>query len=100
MKMASKALWKGHRCHYPVRRSLARPKGRSLFGGSDPIAATLIALFTELLSGAFSGQGLLHPALLARLQVEGVPLYVLNDVLRLHFALKPTKGVLQRLTLL
>src|SRR5579863_8398405 len=59
-----------------------------------------IRLFANLFPGALSCQSLLDSALFARLQVEGVPLHVLNDVFGLNLALKPTKSVFQRLALL
>src|SRR5208282_638770 len=57
-------------------------------------------LFAHLFSGTLLRQSLLHPASLARLQVVGVTLHFLDDVLRHNLALEPTKGVLQRLSLL
>ena len=47
---------------------------------------------TNLFPGAFARQGLLHPALLSRFEIEGVAFHVFNDVLRLNFSLEPTKG--------
>jgi hypothetical protein len=38
-------------------------------------------------------QGLIHPALCIRLQVEGVRLYFPNDVFRLNLALEATESV-------
>jgi len=74
--------------------------GRSLLGGSDPICGNLILLFAKLFSGTLSRQTLLHSALRARFQVEGVTLHFFNDVFRLYLALEPPQGILDRLTLL
>ena len=65
-----------------------------------PKCCNSIVLFANLFSGTLLRQSLLHPASLARLQVVGVTLYFLNDVLRLNLAFEPTQGVLQRLALL
>ena len=59
----------------------------------------LLRSLTLSLCGSFSStlssQSLLHAALfLARLQIKGVTLHVLNDVFGLNFALKSTKSVL------
>ncbi len=54
----------------------------------------LFGFFANLLSSTLSRQGLLHPALRARLQVEGVALHFLNDVFRLNLTLESTKSVL------
>lgn len=53
----------------------------------------LIRFFANLLSSTLSRQGLLDPALRARLQIEGVALHFLNDVLGLNLALETTEGV-------
>jgi hypothetical protein len=47
-----------------------------------------------LLPVSFTSQRLLDPELLTRLEVEGVTLHFLNNVLLLDFALKAAKGVL------
>ena len=59
-----------------------------------------IPFLGNLLSGTLSRQGLLHPALFARLQVVRVPLHFQNDAFSLNLALEPTKGTLQRFALL
>ena len=64
------------------------------------MTCNLIGLSAILFSGTLSRQSLLHSALRARLQVEGVTLHFFNDVFRLNLALEPTKGILDRLTLL
>ncbi len=54
----------------------------------------------NLLPTPFSGQGLLDPLLFAGLQVEGVSLDLLDDVLLLDFSLEAAESVLDRLALL
>ena len=53
----------------------------------------LIRFFANLLSSTLSRQRLLDSALRARLQIEGVALHFLNDVLGLNLALETTEGV-------
>ena len=64
-----------------------------LLSSSNPNHGNLIMLFANLLAGTLSRQSLFHPALLARFQVVGVTLHVLDDVFRLNLALEPTQGV-------
>src|SRR6266446_8672751 len=82
------------------RRTSSGEKERPPLGSSGPNCRNLIWLSANLFSGALSRQSLLHPTLLARLQVVGVTLHFLNDFFRLNFALEPTQGVLQRFALL
>ena len=63
-------------------------------------AKNLFGLLANLFSGTLSGQRFLHPSFRARLQVEGVTLYFLNDVFCLNLALEPAQGVLDRLAFL
>jgi hypothetical protein len=73
---------------------IANRNGRPLLGSSGPNGCNLIKpLFAHLLSGTLLRQSLLHPALRARLQVEGVALNLLNDVFRLNLPLEATEGV-------
>jgi hypothetical protein len=60
----------------------------------------LILLFTSFLTAAFARQCFFHALLLARLQVKGVSLDLLDDVFLLHFALKPAQGILEGFSLL
>jgi hypothetical protein len=74
-------------------------------GSATParIVATLsisIRLFANLFPGTLSRQSLLYSALIARLQVEGVTLHFLDDVLGLNFAFESTKSILNRFALL
>src|SRR5262245_5883078 len=69
--------------------------GRYLVG-----VARLLQLAPELLAIAFARQRLLRPALVAGLQIEGVLLDVLDDVLLLNLPLESAEGALDRLTLL
>jgi hypothetical protein len=59
-----------------------------------------IRFFPAFLSSTLSRQGFLHALLLARLQIEGVTLDLLDNVFLLHFAFEATKGILQRLAFL
>ena len=56
--------------------------------------------FTRFLSAAFARQCFFHALLLARLQVEGVPLDLLDDVFLLHLALEATQCIFEGLALL
>jgi hypothetical protein len=60
----------------------------------------LIPVFANLLSGTLLGQSLLHSASLARLQVEGVALHILNDVFGHNLALEASECVFQRFAFL
>jgi hypothetical protein len=59
-----------------------------------------VAVLADLFLCPFTRQGLLHAALLSRLQVVGVPLYFLDDVFGLDFAFEPAQRVFQRLAFL
>jgi len=52
-----------------------------------------IRFFPAFLSSTLSRQRFLHALLLARLQIEGVTLDLLNNVFLLHFAFEATKGI-------
>ena len=54
----------------------------------------------HLLAAPLSGQCLLRTTLVTRLQIEGVFLNVLDDVLLLHLAFESTQGTLDRFTIL
>src|SRR5208337_138411 len=71
-----------------------------LLGSSAPLRCNLIRVLANLFPGTLLGQSLLHSASLARLQVEGVALHILNDVFGHNLALEPTQGVLQRFAFL
>ena len=75
-------------------------KGGQVGQGTAPRCRRSIRLFTNLLSGPLSRQGLLDSTLRARLQVKGVTLHFLNDVFGLNLALKPAQGILDRLAFL
>ena len=62
--------------------------------------AVLVLLATLLLAQSLPRKRFFGPALLARLHVEAVLLYFLNDVFLLHFALETAQCILKRLTLL
>ena len=75
----------------PNNGSKVKAQGRVC--DSDP-AAELVLLFASLLAAALARQRFLHSLLLARLEVKGVTLHFLNNVLLLHFALEAAQGVL------
>src|SRR5438445_618070 len=83
-----------HRCRppgealLPTSSAWPQPQGRGANCGN------FVRLAANLFSGALARQGLLHSALLARLQVVGVALHFLNDVFRLILAREPTEGIL------
>src|SRR5215510_7864862 len=60
----------------------------------------LLLLFASFLAVPFAGKRFFHALLLARLEIEGVPLHFFNNVFLLHFSLKAAQGVLQRFALL
>ena len=60
----------------------------------------LVLLFTSLFAAALARQRFLYALLLARLEVKGVTLDLLDDVLLLDLALETPQGVLKRLALL
>jgi hypothetical protein len=76
------------------RRNSSGKRKKAAAGQQRPWLSNLVGLFANLLSGALSGQGLLHPPFRTRLQVEGVTLYFLNDVFCLNLSLEPTQGIL------
>jgi hypothetical protein len=79
----------------------AQEKRRACAPAVSSRSATLVALFfARLLAIALAGERLLHALLFARLEVEGVPLHLFDDVLGLHLPLETTKGILERLTFL
>jgi hypothetical protein len=62
-------------------------------GGRDEDYSNLVRLSANLLSSTLSRQSVLHPALCARLQIEGVALHFSNDVFRLNLALEATESL-------
>jgi len=60
----------------------------------------LILFFTGLLTIAFARQSFLHATLFAGLQIEGMPLHFLNDVLLLYFTFETAQRVFKRFALL
>jgi hypothetical protein len=60
----------------------------------------LLGFAPQLLTVPLSGQCLLGPTLVTRLQVERVLLDVLDDVFLLHFPLEPSEGALNGLAFL
>ena len=62
--------------------------------GFRPAAVWLLNLPATLLPVSLTGQRLLGPELLTRLQVEGVSFDLLNNVLLLDLSLEASKGIL------
>ena len=60
----------------------------------------LFLFFPRFLAAAFTRQSFLGAPFFAGLQVEGVPLDLLDDVFLLYLALKTPKGVFQRFSFL
>ena len=83
-------------------------EGRKLFlemrikaGGKHTASpAYLLDVFVALLTVALPRQGFFRTLLLTRLQIKGVALNFLDDVLLLHFPLKTPQGALKSLTIL
>jgi hypothetical protein len=61
---------------------------------------TLVLFFTRFLSAALARQCFFYALLLARLQVKGVTLNLLDDVFLLHFAFEATQCIFEGLALL
>ena len=82
----------------PGRKQLRREEGR------HKVRATrrqhLVLFLTSFLSAPLASQRLFHSLLLARFQVKGVSLNLLDDVLLLNLAFKAAQRVLEGLTLL
>ena len=66
----------------------------------DGLRSDLLHLSPLLLAASLPCESLLRATFVARLQVEGVFLDVLDDVLLLHLPLEPTEGALDGLTFL
>ncbi len=62
--------------------------------------AALLGVTPHFLSAAFPRERLFRTPLVARLQIEGVLLDVLDGVFLLHLSLESAKGALDRLTIL
>ncbi len=68
--------------------------------GPGGLFLTLVLLFTRLFPVTLPRQCFLDALPLTRLQVEGVTLYFLNNVLLLHLPLKTTQCIFERLAFL
>src|SRR5579885_1472778 len=64
------------------------------------VGSILILLFTSLFAIPLARQRLFHAALFARLQVKGVTLHFLDDVLLLYFPLKAAQRIFERFAFL
>jgi hypothetical protein len=65
-----------------------------------PIQLHLVLLFANLLASALASESRFYALFLARFQVKGVALDLLDNVFLLHFALKAAQSVFEGLTLL
>jgi hypothetical protein len=94
---------RGYCCKTPARPyeishpGIGKTKGR--LGNGGP-AVNLVLLFASFLAAALARQCFLHSFFFARLEVEGVTLHFLDDVLLLDLSLETPQGVLQRFTFL
>jgi hypothetical protein len=74
--------------------------GRSRYAGPGCYKNCLVLLFTCLLPIPLARECFLDALTFAGLQVEGVTLYFLDDVLLLHLPLKPAQRIFERLAFL
>ena len=68
--------------------------------GKERLIPALVLFLACFFAGPLASQRGLYPLLFARLQVEGVALYLLNDVFLLHLALKAAQSILEGFSLL
>src|SRR5437868_950350 len=68
--------------------------------GKPVSTRSLRRFFAGLFAAPFAGQRLLHALLFTRLQVIRVPLYLFDDVFRLHLAFEAAERIFQRLAFL
>jgi hypothetical protein len=91
----------GPRLSYAILRARGTAVGAFLLLQQAPIAKMLLVLlFTRLFPVTFPRECFLDALPLSGLQVEGVTLYFLDDVLLLHLPLKTTQCILERLAFL
>ena len=64
------------------------------------IQEQLVLFLADLLAIPFASKRFFYALLLARFQIERMTLYFLDDVFRLHFALKPAQSIFERLAFL
>lgn len=74
--------------------------GKGVYSGPDFIAKLVALLLARLLPAALACNGFFHAFLFARLEVEGVPLNLLDYVLLLDLTFEAPQGVFEGLTLL
>jgi len=69
-------------------------------GQGEPCPPVLFDFPARLFPVALAGQRTLDPRFLSRLQIEGVSLDLLDNVLLLDLSLEAAKSILERLTIL
>jgi hypothetical protein len=72
----------------------------ALLRSSNSLWRNPIPIVASFFPGTLLRQSLLHSVSLAGLQVEGVALYILNNVFRLNLAFESPQSILQRLAFL
>ena len=75
-----------------VPKSVWEKRHRAALSGGP--AVTLVLLFPSFFAAAFASQRFFHALLFARLEVKGVTLDFLNNVLLLDLTLEAAQGVL------
>jgi hypothetical protein len=73
---------------------------RAAPGKERLIIRMLVLFFSRLLARPLAGQRSLHSLFLAGLQVEGVALYLLDNVFLLHLSLEAAQSILEGFALL
>jgi hypothetical protein len=87
-------------CAYPRPGRCTVKKGRGPRPRGQAAQFRSVLLFPSFFPAAFARQCFLHALFLAGLQIKGVALDLLDDVLLLHLALETAQCILKRLTLL
>src|SRR5262249_34731454 len=88
----------GHGCCCVGRRT--RWRKETGHPGKGAAHQSLILFFPCFLTTSLARQRFLYAPFLARLQVEGVTLNLLDNVFLLHFTLETAQGILEGFTLL
>jgi hypothetical protein len=91
---------RGNDCCATARRWGAAVNAGPALLRCGPGGRELVLLFTCLLAISLACERFLHTLAFARLQIEGVTLDFLDDVLLLYLPLEATQSILERLTFL